>query len=89
MNGYRISLPARRRIIIEHQSTFGFSSDQRPLVRAWDRNTGQEVWTREFTEYGHGGDDAGMCLADDVLYYSCYFGNKPVSGVTAALDPAT
>ena len=50
---------------------------------------GKEVWTREFTEYGHGGDDAGMCLADGTLYYSCYFGNKPISGVTAAMDPDT
>ncbi len=75
--------------LFEHQSTFGFSDDQRPLVRAWDVDTGKEVWTREFTEYGHGGDDAGMCLADGTLYYSCYFGNKPISGVTAAMDPDT
>jgi len=75
--------------LFEHQSTFGFSDDQRPLVRAWKLDTGEEVWTRDFSEYGHGGDDAGMCLGDGTLYYSCYFGNKPVSGVTAALDPAT
>jgi hypothetical protein len=30
-----------------------------------------------------------MCLADGTLYYSCYFGNKPVSGVTAAMEPDT
>jgi outer membrane protein assembly factor BamB len=75
--------------LFEHQSTFGFGDDQRPLVKAWNLETGAEVWTRDFSEYGHGGDDAGMCLADGTLYYSCYFGNKPVSGVTAAMEPAT
>ena len=84
--------------LFEHQSTFGFPEDQKPLVRAWDMETGEEVWTRDFSEYGYGGDDAGMCLMDDTLYYSCYFGdsakarrNLPAStsGVTAALDPAT
>ncbi len=75
--------------LFEHQSTFGFPDDQRPIVKAWDLETGAEVWSRDFSEYGHGGDDAGMCLADDTLYYSCYFGNKRISGVTAALDPHT
>jgi outer membrane protein assembly factor BamB len=75
--------------LFEHQSTFGFPADQKPLVRAWDLQTGKEVWTRDFSQYGAGGDDAGMCLMDDVLYYSCYFGNKPTPGVTAAMNPAT
>ena len=75
--------------LFEHQSTFGFPDDQRPIVKAWNLETGAEVWSRDFSEYGHGGDDAGMCLADGTLYYSCYFGNKPVSGVTAALEPDT
>ena len=75
--------------LFEHQSTFGFPPDQKPLVRAWDLRTGKEVWTRDFSQYGAGGDDAGMCLMDDTLYYSCYFGNKPVPGVTAAMNPAT
>lgn len=73
--------------LFEHQSTFGFGPDQRPIVKAWDLKTGREVWERDFSEYGQGGDDAGMCLADDTLYYSCYFGNKPVMGITAALEP--
>jgi len=73
--------------LFEHQSTFGFPADQKPLVRAWDIQTGREVWTRDFSQHGSGGDDAGMCLMDGTLYYSCYFGNKPVPGVTAALDP--
>ncbi len=74
--------------LFEHQSTFGFPADQKPLVRAWDLQTGKEAWTRDFSQYGAGGDDAGMCLMDGTLYYSCYFGNKPTPGITAALDPA-
>ncbi len=75
--------------LFEHQSTFGFPADQRPLVVAWNRTTGKEVWRTDFSAHGAGGDDAGMCLMDGVLYYSCYFGSKEPSGVTAALDPAT
>lgn len=75
--------------LFEHQSTFGFPADHKPLVRAWDINTGKEVWTRDFSEYGAGGDDAGMCLMDGTLYYSCYFGKRPVPGVTAAMNPAS
>ncbi|UCG47255.1 MAG: PQQ-binding-like beta-propeller repeat protein [Phycisphaerales bacterium] len=75
--------------LFEHQSTFGFPRDHKPLVRAWDRKTGREVWTRDFSEYGSGGDDAGLCLMDGTLYYSCYFGNTEPKGVTAAIDPGT
>ena len=75
--------------LFEHQSTFGFPKDQKPLVRAYDVDTGEEVWSRDFSEYGAGGDDAGMCLMDDTLYYSCYFGGKGPLGVTAAIEPET
>ncbi len=82
--------------LFEHQSTFGFPKDQKPLLRAWDINTGKEVWTADFSEYGYGGDDAGMCLMDGRLYYSCYFGGSAKkekagegsSGITAAINPA-
>jgi len=77
------------RWLFEHQSTFGFSNDQKPLLRAWNRETGEVVWTRDFSGYGAGGDDAGMCLMDGVLYYSCYFGTREPPGVTAAVEPAT
>jgi hypothetical protein len=74
-----------------------FADDQKPLVRAYDINSGAEVWTTDFSEYGIGGDDAGLCLMDGKLYYSCFFGYSPrtkggspvAKGVTAALDPAT
>ncbi len=73
-----------------------YPEDHRALVRAWDIETGKEAWTAEFTEHGSGGDDAGLCLMGDRLYYSCFFGyaarlkGQPgPTGVTAALDPAT
>jgi outer membrane protein assembly factor BamB len=75
--------------LFEHQSTFGFPEDHRPLVRAYDLATGREAWTRDFSEFGSGGDDAGMCLMDGTLYYSCYFGGKGPLGVTAAIEPET
>ncbi|MBN2475878.1 MAG: PQQ-binding-like beta-propeller repeat protein [Pirellulales bacterium] len=75
--------------LFEHQSTFGFPKDHKPLVRAYDVGSGKEVWTRDFSEFGAGGDDAGMCLMDGTLYYSCYFGGKGPLGVTAAIQPAT
>ncbi len=75
--------------LFEHQSTFGFPAEQKPFVRAWDLRTGKEVWTRDFSQYGSGGDDAGSCLMGDTVYYSCYFGNKPISGITAAIDPVS
>jgi len=73
-----------------------YPESHRALVRAWDLETGKEAWTAEFTEHGSGGDDAGLCLMGDTLYYSCFFGyaakrkGEPgPTGVTAALDPAT
>jgi outer membrane protein assembly factor BamB len=78
-----------KRWLFEHQSTFGFSKDQRPLVRAYNIDTGDEAWTIDFSKYGSGGDDAGMCLMDGTLYYSCYFGGDGPLGVTAAIQPET
>jgi outer membrane protein assembly factor BamB len=75
--------------LFEHQSTFGFPQDQRPIVQAWDAESGRPVWTIDFSRYGAGGDDAGLCLLDGKLYYSCYFGGKGVTGITAAIVPKT
>lgn len=66
-------------------------------MRAYDLETGEEAWTVDFSKYGHGGDDGGICLLDGTLYYSCFFGysrrkeNDPAAatGLTAAIDPAT
>ncbi|MFZ2147268.1 MAG: PQQ-binding-like beta-propeller repeat protein [Sedimentisphaerales bacterium] len=67
------------------------------MLRAYDIDTGKEVWTNYFSEFGSGGDDAGVCLMDGTLYYSCYFGHSaknrrglPIAkGLTAAIEPQT
>ena len=73
-----------------------YPADHKPLVRAWDLETGKEAWTKDFSEHGCGGDDAGLCLMDGKLYYSCFFGYAPrrrgrpgPKGITAAMDPTT
>jgi outer membrane protein assembly factor BamB len=71
-----------------------YPHDNLPLVRAWDLATGREVWTRDFSELGTGGNDSGLCLMDGTLYYSTFFGYAPrrkgaPNGLTAALDPLT
>lgn len=81
--------------IYTHDNPF-YPRDNRPLIAAWDLDTGKEVWRKDFSEYGSGGNDAGLCLMDGVLYYSTFFGYAPARrgkegphGLTAALDPAT
>ncbi len=73
-----------------------YPKEHKPLVRAWDLDTGKEAWTIDFSKFGCGGDDAGLCVMDGTLYYSVFFGyaakrrGRPgPNGITAALDPAT
>jgi outer membrane protein assembly factor BamB len=77
-----------------------YPKDHRPLVWAWDLETGELVWQKDFSEYGRGGNDCGICLLDGKLYYSVFFGyaasqkrrrGLPAenNGLTAALDPRT
>jgi len=73
-----------------------YPKEHKPLVRAWDVETGKVAWERDFSEHGCGGDDAGLCLMDGTLYYSCFFGYAATrrgepgpKGITAALDPKT
>jgi outer membrane protein assembly factor BamB len=79
-----------------HQDVRSFPEDHKPIVRAWDIETGKEAWTRDFSDLGCGGDEAGLCLMDGKLYYSSFFGYAATRrgepgprGVTACLDPAT
>jgi len=81
--------------LYSHDNPF-YPEDHKALVRAWNLETGEQVWERDFSEHGSGGDDAGLCLMDGELYYSTFFGyaakrrGKPgPKGVTAAMDPAT
>lgn len=83
--------------LFEHQDNPRFPRSHKPLVRAYDIDAGAEVWTVDFSEFGSGGDDAGVCLLDGTLYYSCYFGYSAKSkrdlpsakGLTAAIEPET
>ncbi len=85
------------RWLVGHGAIPGFPEDQKPLVTAYDLDTGKIAWTADFSEHGHGGDDAGLCLMDDTLYYSCFLGylrdettgKRRATGVTAAIEPAT
>ncbi|MCI0358628.1 MAG: PQQ-binding-like beta-propeller repeat protein [Planctomycetaceae bacterium] len=77
-----------------------YPKDNRPLLWAWDLDTGKVVWEKDFSEYGRGGNDCGICLLDGKLFYSTFFGFSASqrarrglppdnSGLTACLDPAT
>ncbi|MGE3806472.1 MAG: PQQ-binding-like beta-propeller repeat protein [Gemmataceae bacterium] len=77
-----------------------YPKDNKPLVWAWDLDTGKEVWHKDFSKFGTGGNDCGVCEMDGTLYYSTYFGYNAaerkrrglpaeVNGLTCALDPLT
>ena len=77
-----------------------YPKDNRPRLWAWDLETGKLVWERDFSEYGRGGNDCGICLLDGKLYYSTFFGyaasqrrrrGLPAenNGLTACLEPET
>ena len=82
--------------IYSHNNPY-YPRDNKPFIQAWDFNTGEEVWTIDFSPFGSGGNDSGLCLMDDTLYYSTFFGyasrtkaGRPKSkGLTAAIEPAT
>ncbi|MFZ9092432.1 MAG: PQQ-binding-like beta-propeller repeat protein, partial [Planctomycetaceae bacterium] len=77
-----------------------YPKDNRPLLWAWDLDTGKIVWQRDFSEHGRGGNDCGLCLLDGQLFYSTFFGYSASqkqrrglpaenNGLTACLDPQT
>lgn len=77
-----------------------YPKDNKPKLWAWDINTGNVLWEKDFSEYGRGGNDCGICILDGKLYYSTFFGyaaserrrrGLPVenNGITACLDPKT
>lgn len=80
-----------------HQDVPGFPASHRPLLRAYDLESGKERWTRDFSSHGAGGDEAGVCLMNGRLYYSCFFGHSAKlrsgdpgpQGITAAIEPET
>lgn len=77
-----------------------YPRDNHPLLWAWDLETGKVVWQKDFSEYGRGGNDCGLCLLDGKLFYSTFFGYAASqrarrglppenNGLTACLDPQT
>ena len=77
-----------------------YPKDNHPRLWAWDLDTGTLLWEKDFSQYGRGGNDCGICLLDGKLYYSTFFGyarslrksrGLPVdnNGLTACLDPNT
>jgi outer membrane protein assembly factor BamB len=82
--------------IYSHNNPY-YPPDNKPLIRAWDMETGKVVWAKDFSEFGSGGNDSGLSLMDGTLYYSTFFGyaaktKKGVpkaKGLTAAINPDT
>lgn len=77
-----------------------YPKDNKPLIWAWDLATGKLAWEKDFSEFGRGGNDCGICVLDGKLYYSTFFGYSKTqkaerglpaenNGLTACLDPAT
>jgi outer membrane protein assembly factor BamB len=77
-----------------------YPRDNRPRLWAWNLDTGEIVWEKDFSEYGRGGNDCGICILDGKLFYSTFFGYSASqrarrglppenNGLTACLDPET
>jgi outer membrane protein assembly factor BamB len=82
--------------IYSHNNPY-YPKDNKPLIRAWEIETGKEIWTIDFSQFGSGGNDSGLALVDNILYYSTFFGYAPnrkdgrpkSRGLTAAIEPVT
>lgn len=85
--------------IYSHNNPF-YPQDNRPLIWAWDLDSGKLVWKKDFSELGSGGNDCGLAMMDGTLYYSTFFGYQAskrrrrglpegVNGLTASLNPDT
>ncbi len=77
-----------------------YPKNHRPRIWAWDLETGKLLWEKDFSEYGRGGNDCGICLYDGKFYYSVFFGyaagqrarrGLPAenNGLTVCLEPST
>lgn len=77
-----------------------YPKDHEPHIWAWDLKTGKLLWEKNFSNYGRGGNDCGICLYDGKFYYSSFFGYSTEkkrrrglpsknNGLTACLDPKT
>lgn len=77
-----------------------YPKDHKPRLWAWDIDTGDIVWEKDFSEFGRGGNDCGICVLDGKLYYSTFFGYaaserkrrglpEANNGLTACIEPET
>ena len=77
-----------------------YPKDHRPRLWAWDLESGKVVWEKDFSQYGRGGNDCGICLLDGKLFYSTFFGYSASQrkrrglppendGLTACIEPET
>jgi outer membrane protein assembly factor BamB len=77
-----------------------YPKDNKPLLWAWDLDTGKVKWQKDFSDQGRGGNDCGICLLDGKLFYSTFFGYSAShrarrglppenNGLTACLNPQT
>ncbi len=77
-----------------------YPKNNHPKLWAWNLETGELVWEKDFSEYGRGGNDCGLCLLDGKLFYSTFFGYAASqrrrrglppenNGLTACLKPET
>ena len=77
-----------------------YPRDHKPRVWAWNLETGKVMWEKDFSKYGSGGNDCGICMHDGKFYYSAFFGYAASqkkrrglpstnNGLTACLDPET
>jgi outer membrane protein assembly factor BamB len=64
-----------------------YPKDNRPLLWAWDLDTGKVVWQKDFSDQGRGGNDCGICLLDGKLFYSTFFGFSASQRVRRGLPP--
>ncbi|QDU98053.1 outer membrane protein assembly factor BamB family protein [Lignipirellula cremea] len=85
--------------LYSHNNPF-YPADNRPLIWAWNIETGELVWQKDYSKYGSGGNDCGLAMMDGQLYYSTFFGYQAdqrrrrgetggVNGLTVSLDPLT
>lgn len=77
-----------------------YPKDNLPYIWAWDLDTGELAWKKDFASHGSGGNDCGIAIMDGKLYYSTFFGYEAerrrrrgvppgVNGLTARIDPKT
>ncbi|MCH7729534.1 MAG: PQQ-binding-like beta-propeller repeat protein, partial [Planctomycetes bacterium] len=85
--------------IYTHNNPY-YPKNNKPFIWAWNIDSGDLVWKKDFSNLGRGGNDCGLCLMAGKLYYSTFFGYSASlrkrrglpdgpNGITAELDPAT